>query len=434
MKLKDKLILHANTSHSLPTALESEMYVLGSVMLLEGAVQSVFEHLRHWHFYFDKNVVIWKAVTRLVKKNKSITKDLLFAELYKKAFFEGEIEMGYLQQCIDKCGKGSEVVNFGVLRCHKEEMIDTWSRRRMIDLGHTIQYWGFLPGGYCEKQFKVFENRKERIQAIQENVINADDDCKPFDPDGPIEMPDFTLSILSGGKKIGLAEQGNIVAVSGGTGSRKTVIVSAIVASMFSSSFIGFKQQDRGDVLFFDTEQPKKTFDRIQRRLYQMCNRKNRGNKYKAWPLRSLSPLERIKRISKEIRRWKGDIGLIVIDGVLDLVSSMNDVPESTAAVQALMSWTEETGATILCVLHDVRSSNKMGGHLGSLLERKIDVEINSCIAEDPLYSEISFRKTRNSIRPRSFLFTQDSLSGWPTLAPKLSPQEPNYYEDDVPF
>lgn len=444
MKLKDKLKIHSNTSHTLPTALESEMYVIGSTMLLKGAVQSIFEHLRHWHFYFDKNKVIWKAISRLIKKDKAITKELLFAELYKKAFFEGKIDAGYLQECINACGVGIVTVSKSALVSHKEEVIETWSRRQMIDLGHTVQYWGFLPGGHCTKQFATFERRKERIEELYQNAIKGGDDCPPYNPNDPVEMEDFTLSLDMDGKNYGLAEQGNIVAVSGGTGSRKTVVLTGIIASSFvERSFIGFNQANRGAILFFDTEQPIKTFKHVQRRLWHMCNRQNVGTRYKAWPLRAKSPKERILKISKEIRKWQGKISIIVIDGILDLVTSMNDIEECTAAIQALMRWTEETGATVLCVLHDVRSSNKMGGHLGSLLERKIDVEINVNIADDPLYSELKFRKTRASVRPRSFLFTQsdnENTRGWPVIANTVE-QMPNnatgtngVYEDDVPF
>jgi hypothetical protein len=415
MKLKDKLILHANTSHSLPTALESEMYVLGSVMLLEGAVQSVFEHIRHWHFYFDKNVVIWKAVTRLIKKDKSITKDLLFMELHKKAYFEGEIEAGYLQQCIDKCGKGSEIVSAGVLRCHKEEMIDTWSRRQMIDLGHTIQYWGFLPG-------------------IQENAISNDENVYEFDPNDAIEMPDYTLTLDIEGKQYGLAEQGCIVHISGGTGVRKTTLLTALIASSFRERMIGFKFERRGIILFFDTEQPKKRFKHVQRRIHNMCGRKNTKQYYRSFSLRKLSPMERIKFIEKTIRRFskKGPIASIVIDGTLDLVNSMNDVKECTYAMQKIMTWTDEYNFIAFCVLHDTSTnSNKMGGWLGSISERKQDTEMNLTFAEDPDYSEITFRKTRGTRKPRSFEFTQDA-NGWPVLAPIA--QKNNDYYEDVPF
>jgi hypothetical protein len=411
------------------------MYVLGSVMILDGAVQSVFEHLRHWHFYFDKNIVIWKAVTRLIKKDKSITKDLLFMELHKKAFFEGEIEQGYLQQCIDKCGKGSEVVNFGVLRCHKEEMIDTWSRRQMIDLGHTIQYWGFLPGGHCSKQFAAFDKRKERIEAIQENAISNDENCYEFDPTDAVELPDYTLTLNVDGKLYGLAEQGCIVHLSGGTGVRKTTLLTALIASSFKSDpIIGFKYERRGIVLFFDTEQPKKRFKHVQRRIYNMCGRKNTKEHYRAFSLRKLSPMERIKFIEKTIRRFskKGPIASIIIDGTLDLVNSMNDVKECTHAMQKIMTWTDEYNFIAFCVLHDTSTnSNKMGGWLGSISERKQDTEMNLTFAEDPDYSEITFRKTRGTRKPRSFEFTQDA-NGWPVLAPIA--QKNNDYYDDVPF
>lgn len=435
MKLKDKLILHRNTSHTLPTALESEMYILGSVMVLNGAVQSIFEHIRHWHFYDDKNVTIWKAVTRLIKNNKAITKDLLYMELYKKAYFNGMVDPGYLQQCIDKTGTGVEIPTRGAINCHKEEVIDTWSRRQMIDLGHTIQYWGFLPGGHSSKQFATFERRKERIEAVQENALSKNDNCYEFDPNDPIELTDYTLTLNVDKKQYGLAEQGCIVHISGGTGVRKTTLLTAIIASSFKRDpIIGFKYERRGIVLFFDTEQPQKRFKHVQRRIYNMCGRQNTKEHYRAFSLRKLSPMERIKFIEKTVRKYfkEGPISSIIIDGTLDLVNNMNDVKECTYAVQKVMTLTEETNAIAFCVLHDTSTnSSKMGGWLGSISERKQDTEMNLTFAEDPDYSEITFRKTRGTKKPRSFEFTQDA-NAWPTITLPVSKN--NNYEDKVPF
>lgn len=438
MNIEQKLTQQQTTSKTIPTSQESEMYVIGAAMFLEGAVQKIFDKLRHWHFYFDQNKTIWKTITRMVRQDKAVTKDFLYLELHKKAYFDGEIEAGYLQQCIDQLGSGGlAAVKKNALVMHRELVFETWTRRQMIDLGATIQFWGLLPSGHTSKMLDVFEKRKQRIEKAYELAEEKDtlDDAR-FDPNGIIEKEDFVLNLEMDGHTYGIAEPGCIVSISGGSGARKTTALTAIISSAYrNDNPIGFKFQRRGKILFFDTEQPRKRFQHVQRRLFKMCGRSNTWDSYEAFTLREKSVQERIHEIDKKIRevQKKEPIAAIIIDGILDLVEDMNNLKECTAVIQRLMEWTSQTGAVLFPVLHDVHSSKKMGGHLGSFLERKQDAEINVTLAENPDYSNIFFRKTRGGRKPRSFEFTQNE-EGWPVLVAPMVTISATGTDDDVPF
>jgi len=438
MTLQDKIKKQNRTSQPIPTAVNSEMYCIGAAMLLEGAVQSLFSILRHWHFYDDDNRLIWKAITRLVKQDRAITKDLLHTELYKKAFFDKEIDIGYLQICIDSiCSGGYQTVTKSALISHKERVFETYTRRRLIDLGATMQFWGLVSSGSTSKILSIFKKRKDRLQKAYDLAMDTDDITEyEYNPSDPVELEDFVLSFEMDGFNYGIAEQGCIVSVSGASGSRKTTLLIGLIASAFRGKVIGFNFERRGKILFFDTEQPKKRFKHTQRRLWNMCNKMNSGELYKAYTLRDKDPEQRVQFIDKVIQKEKGNISAIIIDGILDLVPSMNDEKASTELIQRLMSWTSDTNAVLFPVLHDVKSSGKMGGHLGSLLERKQDAEINVSLAEDNDYSLVKFRKTRAGRKPRSYEFTQDA-NGWPVLVVPADSDNyipPTGTEDDVPF
>jgi replicative DNA helicase len=412
------------------------MYLVGAAMMVENAVSAIFSTIRHWHFYFEDNKVIWKAITRLYRKEKAVTKDLVYMELQKIAYFEKKIDPGYLLQCVELLTmNGKMKTNKAALACHQEIVFEMWSRRQLIDLGSTMQFWGFLPGGHTAKMLQLFEKRKERIGQAYEHSNNLDNIADfQYDPLALVEKEDYTLTYTADGVTNGIAEQGCIVTVSGASGSRKTTTLLGLISSAFlDRSVIGFKLDRRGTILFFDTEQPKKRFQHTQRRLYDMCRGANVEDKFKAYRLREKEPKERVHFINKVIRANKGDIAMIVIDGILDLVQDMNNLKEASSCIQMLMSWTEETKAIMVPVLHDAGpSSGKMLGHLGGFLSRKQDAEINVNLAEDANWSNVVFRKTRAGRRPRPFEFTQNEF-GYPVLASKMIQEDINDFSD-VPF
>ncbi|MDV7401055.1 hypothetical protein RZS08_57085, partial [Arthrospira platensis SPKY1] len=96
---------------------------------------------------------------------------------------------------------------------------------------------------------------------------------------------------------------------------------------------------------------------------------------YYAFHLRKWSVAERIIALRKLIDQIP-NLGLIVIDGAVDLCPDMMDYDKSTKTVQELMSLCEKTGAMVLTVLHLTKMSNEMRGHLGTELGNKCDFSI----------------------------------------------------------
>ena len=59
--------------------------------------------------------------------------------------------------------------------------------------------------------------------------------------------------------------------------------------------------------------------------------------------LRSLKPSERLEIIEHAIYNTD-NLGVVVIDGIKDLVTSINDESEATMIASKLLKWTEELG------------------------------------------------------------------------------------------
>ena len=83
------------------------------------------------------------------------------------------------------------------------------------------------------------------------------------------------------------------------------------------------------------------------------------------YSLRSLSPKERVLKVKEFIESIDG-LGLIIIDGIRDLVMSINDEVESTEIVSLLMKWSLEYNVHIMNVLHENPTSDKARGHIGT--------------------------------------------------------------------
>jgi len=67
---------------------------------------------------------------------------------------------------------------------------------------------------------------------------------------------------------------------------------------------------------------------------------------------------------------------LVVIDGIADLVSDVNDLEQSNNVVQKIMEWSQKFSCHIITVIHSNFGSDKPTGHLGSLLEKKTETQI----------------------------------------------------------
>ena len=101
------------------------------------------------------------------------------------------------------------------------------------------------------------------------------------------------------------------------------------------------------------------------------------SDKYHTFGLRTMGYKDRIEFIEYCMREQYKDIGLIVIDGVADLVSDVNDIEQSNDCVQKLMEWSANYDCHIISVIHSNFGSNKATGHLGSCLMKKTETEIH---------------------------------------------------------
>ena len=174
---------------------------------------------------------------------------------------------------------------------------------------------------------------------------------------------------------------GNFSFVQAPPKSKKTFFVSLLSAIYLADELEQFggdlkANRDNKHLIHFDTEQGNFHAANVFKRPIDMTGIKT--DKYHTLALRQLSFKERVEFIVYYLydKLEATDIGLVIIDGIADLCSDVNNIEESNAVVQKLMKWSKELNCHIVTVIHSNFGTDKPTGHLGSFLEKKTETQI----------------------------------------------------------
>lgn len=248
-------------------------------------------------------------------------------------------------------------------------------------------------------------SQEEEKFILQMEVL--EDECY-IDPTEKIEHPPVAISYKDHSYKTKegievyptpIGTYGNFSFIQAPPKHKKTFLVSLLSAAYLggqSKRFTGRLKGHRNDkcVIHFDTEQGRFHAQRVFRRALDMSGLDNEC--YRTYGLRSRTFQERIDFIDYKIK-YSDNLGLVIIDGIADLVSDVNNIDEANAIVQRLMAWTEQKDIHIITVIHTNWGTNKPTGHLGSALEKKAEtqMQIERSELEDGLMN-VRCRSSRN--------------------------------------
>jgi hypothetical protein len=173
---------------------------------------------------------------------------------------------------------------------------------------------------------------------------------------------------------------GNFSLVIGKAKSKKTFLITmalagAVKGELVGNVFSGTLPKGKQKVIFVDTEQARYDVIKVAQRVLQLSDLDNPDN-FEVFSLRKFSTEER-KTIIEQIIETNPDLGLLVIDGVRDLVTSINNEEEATGLATNLLKWTEERQVHIITVLHQNKNDYNARGHLGTELVNKAEITIS---------------------------------------------------------
>lgn len=216
-----------------------------------------------------------------------------------------------------------------------------------------------------------------------------------------------------------LGTLGDFSLIVGKAKSRKSFFINIAISTAISNDLVlnSFKSnlpKHQREVLYFDTEQSKHYVQLALQRICKQINISNPTNLH-VYGLRSQTPKERLEIIEFAIYN-NTKIGFVVIDGIKDLVTSINDESEATMIASKLLKWSEQRNIHIVTVLHQNKSDSNARGHIGTELINKAETVLSITKAEGDESISIVEPQYCRGIEPEIFAF-EINEEGLPVIA-----------------
>ena len=250
----------------------------------------------------------------------------------------------------------------------------------------------------------TLDNFKEIWESL---LIRASDEFEI--PPEVIRIEGTTISTL-----------GNFSASTGKGKSRKSFNVSAIVASALTGrkvlNYEASFPEGKDRILYFDTEQSPDHCRTILRRINKLCGypEKKDDDRIRFAFLRQETTLDR-RDIIECALITEPNIGLVIIDGLRDLLFDINSSTEAAEVIGLLMRWSSKFNVHIHTVLHLNKGDDNLRGHIGTELNHKAETILQIKVSEeDENISEVSASMVRDRKFP-PFAFSIDD-EGVPVL------------------
>ena len=210
---------------------------------------------------------------------------------------------------------------------------------------------------------------------------------------------------------------GNFSASIGKAKSKKTFNVSAIVAAALKNGtvlrYVAELPEEKRKILYVDTEQSPYHCLKVMKRILRMAglpdDRDNEHLEFLA--LRKYTPEQRIRIVEQAIYNTP-DIGLVIIDGIRDMVYDINSPGESTRIISKLMQWTDDRQIHIHTILHQNKGDENARGHIGTELNNKAETVLQiTKSTQDGNISEVKAMHIRDrEFDPFAFRINDNAL------------------------
>ena len=206
----------------------------------------------------------------------------------------------------------------------------------------------------------------ENFHQVWETILIRATDKYTMPPE-VIEVNSSTISTL-----------GNFSASTGKGKSKKTFNVCAFVASALTGkkvlNYEAHFPEGKNRVLYFDTEQSSYHCHKVLERI----------NRLAGYPaemdlsliefvmLREYNPVDRRQIIELALAE-RPEVGLVIIDGLRDLLFDINSSTEAAEVIGLLMRWSSHYNLHIHTVLHLNKADDNVRGHIGTELNHKAE-------------------------------------------------------------
>ena len=217
----------------------------------------------------------------------------------------------------------------------------------------------------------------------------------------PTQVPVVSVNDVPIGTK------GNLLAITGPEGSGKSNFLGALLAGTLCPEYrdidtlgTDIMPNTQGQaVLYYDTEQSDEQLYKNTRRIFNRAERKRVPAWFKTYGLVGMQRQDRLRSILRSMDHFYyqyGGIHLVIIDGIADLLSGVNDEDASVNLVEEVFRLAAIYNCCIVVALHLSPSGYKLRGHLGSEIQRKAAGIISIEKDQNPQFSVIKALKVRS--------------------------------------
>ena len=241
-------------------------------------------------------------------------------------------------------------------------------------------------------------------------------DVKPYQLDftKTYEAPQYTLSWNG----IPFAPRGGIHAITGQAGNGKTMTLAQFMAAILCGEY-GELRYELSDViphpkvLYIDTEMEEANTIAVKNRVMTLCERpiNEDSDDFVVIMLREVPETtdDKGKKTSSSVNRWRMTLKAIYeykptavfIDGLLDVVADFNDNKECQEIIYKCMQVASHYNISVWCIVHQNPGGEKLVGHLGSFLERKVTDVFQTKKDKNDKTGDVTFTVSQKKARGR---------------------------------
>ena len=211
-----------------------------------------------------------------------------------------------------------------------------------------------------------------------------------------------------------LFTRGNISCITGKAKSRKSTLT-----ALFASQFL--ESDNAGSVVIFDTEQNLYYVHKTARRIHQLMKWDEHQNHddLRVFFLREATTEMRLEIFKQVIERYRP--ALIFLDGVRDILKSINNEEECSAIINILLNLSSATDCHICAILHENPSSDKERGWIGTEIVNKSETVVS--VAPDGDYTSVVSPKFCKG-KPFEKFYIRTDANGMPEYCdPEVQPK-----------
>ena len=271
---------------------------------------------------------------------------------------------------------------------------------------------------YGDRYSKSTDSHSEQVrQAVKIESKPKDlkkdfEDCRLYTTVKYVEKPS-TLFIWDDKKQkeVGLGGYGDMINIFGARKSKKTGIAMAATSCFLeggNGKSLKFRAQSEGkNIVHFDTEQSKYYAQRVGREMIYQAGlnpSKEPSNLY-TFSIRHKNKIDRLNFIKDVLYNQVDNVGVVLLDGIVDVCRNYNDLEESSDIVTFFENASMSKQFLLQNIIHAARSTGDARGHLGGELLNKGTANLKVTAEKDQPFSTFSIDDKRGEWSDVTFDF-----------------------------